>query len=674
MNRLGTFDKSVSRAIWWVLSIPLFFKIMGIGLVVGAVFGGVTLWLIHGSVSHMLHEMLEARTRSVAQSLVAGLERPLSTGDLYSVNRKLRRTREMFLDVRYAIVRDAGGRIVAHTFDRAVPDDLAKSPRRRADSNVQVLSSREGLLFDVVCPILDGDAGTLQLGLTDETIAGELAAVTKTVWLSLLLCAVIGAGLALLLTHILTRPIRHLVQAAKRVREGDFQTRSEIFSADEIGRLAVAFNQMTESLDGYRREVQEKEAVRVSLIEKIVHTQEEERKSISRELHDQLGQSLLALLLVVQSLRKEQGSPSSVYFDVEQRIRQLIDDVRRLSWGMRPSILDDYGLDFALARHVEEISSHFELPIDYQYSGAAELGRLPDRIEVTLYRIAQEALTNIVRHAHATRASAVVLQRHQEVTMLIEDDGRGFNGDPLPNRGARCLGLTGMKERAALLGGTCAVESVREQGTTIRVTIPLDEAEACRSESCLEVVGETGDGLSTIEAVDRQEVDVLLLDITMPKLSGPRVAEAVLKKRPHLAIVVLTMHEDEYYLQELFKIGARGFVLKKSTGTDLLQAIRAADRGQQYIDPALAGHVISSYVGRQSPGKAQGRLDLLTPREQEVCTLLAYGHTNAEIAGKLFISKRTVETHRTNLMAKLAMRSRAELVRFAIDNGLVKLG
>ena len=193
-------------------------------------------------------------------------------------------------------------------------------------------------------------------------------------------------------------------------------------------------------------------------------------------------------------------------------------------------------------------------------------------------------------------------------------------------------------------------------------------------EDDLEVIGETGDGFSTIEAVSRQEVDVLLLDITMPGLSGPKVAENVLRKRPSLAIVVLTMHEDEYYLQELFKIGVRAFVLKKSTGTDLLQAIRAAYRGEQYVDPALVGHVVSSYVGRQTANKTKDRQDLLTPREQEVCTLLAYGHTNAEIAQKLSISERTVETHRTNLMGKLDLRSRAELVRFAIDNGLLKLG
>ena len=192
-------------------------------------------------------------------------------------------------------------------------------------------------------------------------------------------------------------------------------------------------------------------------------------------------------------------------------------------------------------------------------------------------------------------------------------------------------------------------------------------------EADLKVVGETGDGVSTIEAVASQEIDVLLLDITMPKLPGPKVAEAVLRKRPSPAIVVLTMHQDEYYLQELFKIGVRGFVLKKSTGTDLLQAIRAVYCGERYVDSALAGHLISSYVGHRTAEKT-GRLDLLTPREREVCSLLAYGHTNGEIAKKLFISERTVETHRTNLMTKLDLRSRAELVRFAIDNGLLKLG
>ncbi len=193
-------------------------------------------------------------------------------------------------------------------------------------------------------------------------------------------------------------------------------------------------------------------------------------------------------------------------------------------------------------------------------------------------------------------------------------------------------------------------------------------------ETDMEVVAEAGDGLATIRAVDNNKIDVLLLDITMPKLTGPKVAEAVLKKKPQLGIVVLTMHEDEYYMQELLKIGAQAFVLKKSLDTDLLKAIRAVYQGEQYVDPALAGRMISSYVGRPSTKDTGSRLAVLTPREKEICELLAYGHTNAEIAEKLFISARTVETHRTNIMSKLDLKSRADLVRFAIDNGLLKLG
>jgi len=189
----------------------------------------------------------------------------------------------------------------------------------------------------------------------------------------------------------------------------------------------------------------------------------------------------------------------------------------------------------------------------------------------------------------------------------------------------------------------------------------------------LEVVGETGTGFDTIRAVAQTDLDVLLLDVTMPGLSGAKVAEAVLKDKPNLAIVVLTMHEDEYYLQEFFRLGVRAYVLKKSTGTDVVQAIRAATKNEQYVDPALAGFVISSYIGRQPKKQKTERLSLMTPRELEVLTLLAYGHTNAEIAEKLHISERTVESHRTNIMSKLELKSRAELVRFAIDNGILKL-
>lgn len=186
----------------------------------------------------------------------------------------------------------------------------------------------------------------------------------------------------------------------------------------------------------------------------------------------------------------------------------------------------------------------------------------------------------------------------------------------------------------------------------------------------LDIVGEAGNGQDAIAAVAGGEVDVVLLDISMPVMTGPRVAELLLAEHKHLAIVMLTMHDDEQYLQDLFQLGVRAFVLKTSTVAELIQAIRAAYRGQQFVDAAMAQHVIASYVGRSSRKAASP--DPLTPREREICRLLALGYTNPEIGKSLHISERTVETHRANMMNKLSLKSRAQLVRFAIDNGLLK--
>ena len=191
-------------------------------------------------------------------------------------------------------------------------------------------------------------------------------------------------------------------------------------------------------------------------------------------------------------------------------------------------------------------------------------------------------------------------------------------------------------------------------------------------EEDFEVVGEASNGIEAMKLLEEVQADVLILDISMPGLSGSKVAHEVIKKYPSTNIVILTMHEDEYYLQELLRIGVQGYVLKKSTGTELLQALRSVSLGNSYVDPALVNLVITPYVGRSKPNKPNKDTQL-TRRESEICKWLAYGYTNAEVAEKLFISHRTVETHRTNIMAKLGLKSRAELVRFAIDNDLLKM-
>jgi signal transduction histidine kinase len=150
---------------------------------------------------------------------------------------------------------------------------------------------------------------------------------------------------------------------------------------------------------------------------------------------------------------------------------------------MRPPILDDFGLDSALERLVEELSDYSGVAIDYQYTSPPDSVRLPSRVEVTLYRIAQEAITNVVRHSKSDRASLVVLQQHDDVVLLVEDHGCGFEPAEVRGGNGAHLGIMGMKERATLLGGTCAVESVPGTSTTVRIRIPIVEPTECPSAS-----------------------------------------------------------------------------------------------------------------------------------------------------------------------------------------------
>ncbi len=475
--RSGTFRKIISSFVGRVLSTPIFLKIMGIGILVAIVFGGITLLQTRAGTSRILFQLLEQKTLSTAEILADLVEKPASTGDVSSVLQLLDQARKIYPEIRYIIVWHPDGQILASTFENGVPSDLLDTsfPTCPPECGIQSFGSREGTIFDVRSPILSGKVGTIQIGFIDKMVTQELATFTGAVLWGLALCVAIGTCLALLLTHILTRPIHHLVESANRIREGEFEARADVYSNDEIGRLAVAFNQMAEALMRYQHEVKTKEKARVSLIERTVQAQEEERKSISRELHDHLGQSLLAVLLQVQSGCDHRNLPSSLCQNIEKSIRQVIEEVHRLAWGMRPSILDDYGLDSALARHIEEVSQHSGLDIDYNFTSPPGLERLPSRIEVSLFRIAQEAVTNIQRHAKASHASVIILRQLHDITLLVEDDGQGFDPAIIQEKGDKCLGLIGMRERVALLGGSVVIESVPGEGTTIRTKIPLDE-------------------------------------------------------------------------------------------------------------------------------------------------------------------------------------------------------
>ena len=185
----------------------------------------------------------------------------------------------------------------------------------------------------------------------------------------------------------------------------------------------------------------------------------------------------------------------------------------------------------------------------------------------------------------------------------------------------------------------------------------------------LEVVGEAGDGTETLRLAAELAPDLVLLDASMPGESGIKTAVRLKAAHPELAVLFLTMHEEEGLLHEALRAGAAGYVIKRAEASELVQAIRAASRGDVYVHPAMTSALLHQPVTTQHRRGAPA--PELTPRELDVLRLLARGNTNRQIAGLLGLSPRTVESHRANLMGKLGLTSRVELVDYAEEHDLL---
>jgi DNA-binding NarL/FixJ family response regulator len=187
----------------------------------------------------------------------------------------------------------------------------------------------------------------------------------------------------------------------------------------------------------------------------------------------------------------------------------------------------------------------------------------------------------------------------------------------------------------------------------------------------LKVVAEVGDGAEAVERGLQEDVDLAVLDVSMPRMTGLQAARELTSRRSDLRVLILSMHDNEQYLFEALRAGASGYVLKSVADRDLVEACRATMRGEPFLYPGAVRALMRDFVERARRGEAPSD-DPLTPREVEIVKLIAEARTTREIAGMLVLSEKTVERHRTNILAKLGMRDRVELVRYAIRRGLVE--
>jgi two-component system sensor histidine kinase UhpB len=284
--------------------------------------------------------------------------------------------------------------------------------------------------------------------------------------------AMIGAALSVAVNFVVLkaalRPLDVIARTVEEVRKGNLLARAERdpFSDPQLENLRETLNAMLDRLDEHGTRLR-------AMSSQIITAQEEERLRIARELHDETAQAL-ASLLVRQRVAERSQDPEALQrtmADLRALTSDALEGVRRMALELRPTMLDDLGLVAALDACARQFSQRTGLPVEFRAIGRPE--RLPPEVELVVYRVVQEALSNVARHSGATRAEVSLAADAATLAVTVADDGRGF--DPLAALDSRqqSLGLFGMRERAALVGGRLSIESAPERGTRVQLEIPV---------------------------------------------------------------------------------------------------------------------------------------------------------------------------------------------------------
>lgn len=463
-----------------------------------------------------LERELRKRGLALAADLANFLVTPLLGEDLPTLRRFVNHSMKQDY-VRYVIVLDTRGKVVMHSnlaeVGKSYNDNMSLiAVNSKEPGHIHAyLSTEEETICDIFAPIRASDLGlgAVRLGYSHTPVEKEIAKARQQVLLMGVVTIIIGGIAAYLLATFISSPIVQITNATQSVANGDLDSPLSVKRNDEIGSLADSFNKMARDLGRHRRHLEELVEERTAelqtaneqllreiterkrseqelkqsrerlrdLASHLEFVQERERSKIAREIHDELGQALTALKMDIHWLGQRLSGDEQRLLDKTKSMSKLIDmtvqSVQRISSELRPGLLDDLGLSAAVEWQAEEFRNR--TGIQCKVMSDPEEIALSQALSTAVFRIFQEALTNIARHANATKVEVNLKKKSGKIELMVCDNGKGIAEKEITD--ARSFGLIGMRERVHSFRGELIITGTSNKGTTVKVSIPLDKTD-----------------------------------------------------------------------------------------------------------------------------------------------------------------------------------------------------
>lgn len=483
----------------WLRQLSIYYKINGI--IIGML---LLLSLIIGIImikttSQLLDQQIEQRGFEVGTYIAALSSNDILLDDHYALYDRINKTKNNREDVRYILITDSAGGIIANTFAGNLPKGLPiitpmkttetlsfdSATKINEEYRVVKMNSNEGPLREIIVPIENGAIGFVRVGMSENNTQQLLKTKIDEFFITTFLICLLAVFGATHLAYVIIYPLRSLTSATKQIQLGNFSVQAEVKGEDEVGHLATIFNEMVNSLQEKDienkhlvTELRNKEAMRTILMNKLFTIQEEERKRLSRELHDETSQSLASLLAYMKVLLSKltDDNQKELLLGARDVAINVLDGLRKMAVELRPPVLDDLGIIAAIDKYINHFSVQHNISVCF--SAPDDKLIIGNDISLALYRILQESLTNISKHAYASEVNVSLTKDATTISLMIADNGLGLRPGELESaRLNNRLGVYGMKERVELLGGSFNFHSVSGNGTKITVVLPITNLE-----------------------------------------------------------------------------------------------------------------------------------------------------------------------------------------------------